>query len=39
MSMQFTHAIRGNFFDIAACVEQPDQLAPSCGTGRTACCC
>lgn len=28
MSMQFTHAIRGNFFDIAACVEQPDQLAP-----------
>ncbi|VEA73846.1 Guanine deaminase [Serratia rubidaea] len=28
MSMQFTHAIRGNFFDIAACVEQPDQLGP-----------
>ncbi|MFI8416362.1 guanine deaminase [Serratia sp. NPDC078593] len=26
MSMQFTTAIRGNFFDIAACVEQPEQL-------------
>ncbi|MEB6336097.1 guanine deaminase [Serratia rhizosphaerae] len=26
MSMSFTHAIRGNFFDIAACVEQPEQL-------------
>jgi guanine deaminase len=26
MSMQFTTAIRGNFFDIAACVEEPQQL-------------
>ena len=26
MSMSFTTAIRGNFFDIAACVDQPQQL-------------
>ncbi|MGL6017808.1 MAG: guanine deaminase [Gibbsiella quercinecans] len=26
MSMQFTTAIRGNFFDMAACVDQPQQL-------------
>jgi len=26
MSMQFTTAIRGNFFDIAACVDRPEQL-------------
>ncbi|MGQ5907829.1 guanine deaminase [Serratia sp. IR-2025] len=26
MALQFTTAIRGNFFDIAACVEEPQQL-------------
>ncbi|CAI0830498.1 guanine deaminase [Serratia ficaria] len=26
MSMQFTTAIRGNFFDIAACVDEPQRL-------------
>lgn len=26
MALQFTTAIRGNFFDITACVEEPQQL-------------